>query len=212
LIRAISILIISIVFTPKVFATNEYWGIYQFKSDLYKDHFIFTEYVRRDKENYFKDKNLDLIRLSIGGKWKTWTYMLGLAHVDFENGAEELRFHQFLIKNIKFNNQTESLIRLALEERKFEDDSYLYLRGRARMQFNVPVYKQWGLAFYEEILLALNGSQKFSTGLNENRLGAGIRYKSSHFEVMLYKTLGYIKTLKGESEPNWIQLQTIYSF
>ena len=212
MIRAISLLLISLSLSSQVFATDEYWGIYQFKTDITAENFIFTEYVRRDRDKYFEDKNLDLVRISIGGKWNQWTYMLGLAHVDFAQGPEELRFHQFLIRSIKFDGNKESLIRLALEERKFENDENLYLRGRARMQLNVPVYRQWGFAFYDEILIALNGNNRFYTGLNENRLGAGVRYKAHNFEVMLYKTLGYIRTLKGETEPQWIQLQTIFSF
>ncbi len=86
------------------------------------------------------------------------------------------------------------------------------LRARARAQLNLPIYGSWGLAAYDEILIPLNGENKYFQGLNENRFGTGLRYKSEKLEVLLYHTQAFVKSLRTETYPQWIQLQTIYLF
>lgn len=205
-------LILQVVFISSAFASDEYWGIYQFKKEVSDSNFIFAEYVRRDYEGFFKERNLDLFRFSYGGKLDEWTYLLGAAYVDFETSSDERRIHQFFIKNTNHSPNISSSVRLGLEQRSFISDDELYWRGRLRGQLNLPLIYQIGFSLYDEMLFALNGPNKFHQGFNENRFGVGLRYKAETYEILIFQTYAKIKTLKTESSPQWLQLQTIFTF
>lgn len=210
--RAIKLILLFILISPFASATDEYWGIYQFKKDLNQSHFLFFEYVRRDQDQFFENKFLDLYRFSYAGKIKGWTYLIGGAYVDFAKTSDERRLHQFLINQFQLTQSLSSLVRFGFEERSFISDSNIYIRARARAQLNLPIYGSWGLAAYDEILIPLNGENKYFQGLNENRFGTGLRFKSEKLEVLLYHTQAFVKSLRTETYPQWIQLQTIYLF
>lgn len=193
-------------------AADEYWGIYQFKKDISDTHFLFAEYLRRDLSGYFEVKKFDLFRISYGGKINEWIYLVGAAYVDFSSFTDERRLHQFFIRNINHGQIASSIIRLGLEQRSFISDDELYWRGRVRGQLNVSLVSSFGVSFYDEMLFALNGVNKFYQGFNENRLGVGFRYKAKQIEVLIYHTYATVKTLKTELNQQWIQLQTIFNF
>jgi len=205
-------LFLQVAFASSVFASDEYWGIYQFKKEISGSNFIFAEYVRRDYDGFFIRRNLDLFRLSYGGKLNEWTYLLGAAYVDFETSSNERRLHQFLIKNTNYSPNISSSVRLGLEQRSFIFDDVLYWRGRIRGQLNLPLIYQVGFSLYDEMLFALNGTNKFYQGLNENRFGVGLRYKTETYEILIFQTYAKIKTLKAETNPQWLQLQSIFTF
>ncbi len=161
---------------------------------------------------YFDDNKLDLFRVSVGGKWRNWNYLVGGAYVDFAQTSDERRLHQYLIKSFHFENSISTSLRLGLEQRRFIEDDVLNFRGRLRGQLNSPLVSRFGIAAYDELFIALNGPNRFHQGLNENRLGFGLRYKSELFEVLLYRTFAYLKGLKSEANQNWIQLFTQFSF
>lgn len=211
--RAIKwVIVLQIALASSAFASDEYWGIYQFKAEISESNFIFTEYVRRDFSGLFKEKNLDLLRLSYGGKLGDWTYLIGAAYVNFELSTDERRLHQFFIKNTNHSHNISSSIRLGLEQRSFISDDELYWRARVRGQLNLPLLYWVGFSLYDEMLFALNGQNKFYQGLNENRFGVGFRYKAETYEILIFQTYAKLKTLKTESSPQWLQLQTIFTF
>lgn len=211
--RAIRLLLVSqIIFSSSVYASDEYWGIFQFKKDISNSNFIFTEFVRRDQEVYFNNKNLDLFRLSYGTKWNDWIYLIGGAYVDFNSSSDERRLHQFLIKNTNHSSNISTSIRLGLEQRSFISDDLLYWRARIRGQVNLPFINPVGFSVYNETLFALNGENRYHQGLNENRFGLGFRFKAETYEILLFQTYANLKTLKNESSPQWLQLQTIFTF
>lgn len=195
-----------------VFASDENWGIFQFRKRLDNGHQLFAEYVRRDRGNLFAGKFLDLYRLSWGGKIGNWVYLVGGAYVDFENSSDERRLHQFGIYNFNFENKVSGLVRIGLEQRSFISDGNIYLRSRNRIQLNLFPQFPFGLSGYDEVFYVPNGQDKFSTGFNENRLGLGFRHLINDLEIYIFHTTGYLKTLKSSDRFEWIQLQTIYSF
>jgi len=195
-----------------VFASDEHWGIFQFRKRLDNGHQLFAEYVRRDRGNLFSGKFLDLYRLSWGGKIGNWVYLVGGAYVDFENSSDERRLHQFGIYNFNFENKVSGLVRIGLEQRSFVSDDNVYLRSRNRTQLNLFPQFSFGLSGYDEIFYVPDGRNKFSTGFNENRLGIGFRYSINDLEIYIFHTTGYLKTLKSSDRFEWIQLQTIYTF
>lgn len=210
--HAIKLITALFLFLPLAHGREETWGIYQFKQELSKPHFLFMEYVRRDNGTFFEKRFLDLFRFSYGGKIHDWTYLVGASYVDFETSSDERRIHQFLTNQYLIGTSMQLLVRLGLEERSFINDDTLYLRGRLRAQLNIPVTEHFGFATYNEGLAAFNGDKKYYQGFNENRFGLGLRFKTSHFELLMYQTFAELKTLKSTSHPQWFQLQTIYQF
>lgn len=206
------LLFLPLILSSAANAAEEYWGIYQFRNDLSSSHFLFSEYVRRDTNTFFGTNNLDLVRFSIGGKVEGWTYLVGGAYVNFATSDDERRLHQFFIRSFNLSQYITAPIRLGLEQRSFISNENLYFRARLRGQVNFPVWSAFGFAAYDEMLLALNGANRFYQGLNENRLGFGIRLKFESVEALLFHTQAQVKTLRSETHPQWIQLQTIIQF
>lgn len=212
--RAIKILFILGVFliTSNSFAYDEEWGIFQFRKKLEGDNQIFAEYVRRDYSKLFDQRNFDMIRLSWGGRVGQWGYLVGASYLDFERGNDERRLHQFFTYNTRFENAAAIFVRLGLEQRNFITDENLYWRQRTRVQVNFLPQYVFGVAAYNEAFYAFNGYKKFAVGLNENRHGWGLRYNQGPFDVYLYHVFAELTTLKSKTQPQWLQLQTVYTF
>lgn len=193
-------------------AQDEYWGIYQFKKNINKEHFVFTEYVRRDKNALFDKKNLELARLSWAGQLNSWNYLIGASYVDFNSANDERRLHQFLLRNFNLNESINSTIRTGFEQRSFINDDQIYLRFRLRAQINYQTSTLLGLSAYDEMLFSLNGEERFYQGFNENRLGLGFHFKISSVNFYIFQTFATLKNLTSETNPRWLQLQTIFNF
>jgi hypothetical protein len=207
-----TIFLCSFFLSSTSFARDEDWGIFQFRQRLDGGHQIFAEYVRRESVDPFSRKFLDLYRLSWGGRFGEWGYLVGGAYIDFDGSADERRLHQFGIYNFTSENQISGLVRIGLEERSFISDEHLYLRFRNRLQLNLFPQFAFGPSAYDEIFYVPEGHDKFSNGFNENRLGLGFRYFVGDFEIYVFHTTGYLKTLKSSDRFEWFQLQTVFSF
>lgn len=210
--RATKLFLLIITAFSYASAQDEYWGIYQFKKNISDDHFVFAEYVRRDKNTFFDAKNLELTRLSWAGKWKSWNYLIGASYVDFNSTNDERRLHQFFIRNFKMSDAINSSVRTGLEQRSFINDDLMYIRFRLRGQINFQTSSFFGLSAYDEMLFSINGGNRFYQGLNENRLGLGINFKFNAVDFYIYQTFATLKTLTVETNPRWLQLQTIFNF
>lgn len=195
-------------------ASDETWGIFQFRKKLDGGRQIFAEYVRRDRGDLFENRKLDLFRLSYGAKIEdsSWGYLLGVAYLDFETGGDERRLHQFAIYSRTFETLVGILGRFGFEQRQFNGDEGVYWRIRNRVQLNLLPQFSIGPSVYDEILYAVDGRSRFSTGFNENRLGVGLRYHLPNFELMIYHTSAHLKTLRRGDRVEWLQIQTVYSF
>lgn len=194
------------------YAQDEYWSINQLKKSLNNQTSIIAEYVRRDRNTFFENKNLELARLSIGGRLHSWNYLLGAAYLDFVTANDERRLHQYLLKNCQWTDRFNSMFRIGLEQRNFINDEYLYWRFRNRLQLNYSIAEYFGLSTYDEILFSLNGDKKFSLGFNENRLGIGFHLNVKNIDIYVYQTYAIIKTLSSDTKQNWLQIQTILNF
>lgn len=193
-------------------AADEYWEIIQVKKSLSGSNFLLVEYVERDFENFFQSKNLNLIRISYGGRIGAFKYLIGGAYVDFESSSDERRAHQFLLYNYNLASAADFFVRMGLEERSFISDDNLYLRGRLRIQVNpLPEYP-FGVALYDEIFYVPDGFNKFANGFNENRLGIGLRYITKPVELYVYHTEADLKGFRGLRHLRWIQLQAVFNF
>jgi hypothetical protein len=195
-------------------ASDEVWGIFQFRMKLQGSQQVFAEYVRRDRVGYFESRNLDLFRLSYGAKIEdsSWGYLVGGAFIDFETGGEEHRLHQFAVYNRTLENVAGVLGRFGFEQRQFTGEDSIYWRIRNRLQLNLLPQFAIGPSVYDEIIYAVDGRTRFAAGFNENRFGVGLRYHREDFEVLIYHTAAHLKTLRREDRVEWLQLQTIYSF
>jgi len=198
----------------QIYGGDESWGIFQFRKKLDGGHQIFAEYVRRDRGDLFSQKNLDLFRLSYGGKIEgsNWGYLVGAAFVDFETGGDERRLHQFGLYNRSFEGVVGVLGRFGFEQRQFNGDEGVYWRIRSRVQLNRLPQFAFGPAIYDEILYAVDGRTRFQTGFNENRFGLGVRFHTDDLEIILYHTAAHLKTLRRDDRVEWLQIQTVYSF
>jgi hypothetical protein len=198
----------------QVHARDESWSIFQFRKKLDGGHQVFAEYVRRDRGDLFTNKNLDLFRISYGGKIEgsQWGHLVGAAFVDFETGGDERRLHQFALYNRSFDGVVGILGRFGFEQRQFNGDEGVYWRIRNRVQLNWLPQFTFGPSIYDEILYAVDGRMRFQTGFNENRFGLGVRFHTDDLEVLLYHTAAHLKTLRRDDRVEWLQLQTVYSF
>lgn len=198
--------------SSQALARDEDFGIFQFRKKLENDNQIFMEYARRDRGELFQKRFLDIYRLSWGGKLGEWTYLLGGAYVDFETGVDEKRLHQFFIRTYAATSWLKGFGRIAFEERIFDDDGKIHLRGRFRGQANIVSEQALGLSIYDEAFYVADGQGRFVEGFNENRFGVGLRYEQPGLEVYLFHVTGYWQTLKSSDQFEWLQIQTVFSF
>lgn len=171
------------------------------------------EYVRRDY-NYLLSPRpfLGLVRGSYGHiLGQGWQYLIGAAYLNFAEQSNEIRLHQNLIHIQKATSANIQIVqRLSLEQRKFEADQDWIMRLRYRIMANPWMQYPIGLSLYNEAFYVLTGATRFPSGINENRLGVGLRYTpnpKTHF--FLYKTDAYLQTLKTRLNFDWWQFQIL---
>lgn len=198
----------------RVMASDETWGIFQFRKRIDGGKQIFAEYVRRDRGALFQNPNIDLFRVSYGAKFEdqSWGYLFGIAYVDFETGSIEKRSHQFVVYNRTFENLASVAGRFGFEQRQFNDDESIYWRVRSRLQLNFAPHWIVGPSMYDEVFYVLDGKSRFASGFNENRFGVGLRYHSENLELMVFHTAAQLKSIRRDDRVEWLQLQTVFSF
>lgn len=198
----------------KAQSIDEQWLIAQAQWNR-TDHSIYMlEYVRRDYDQLLGHRPfLGLVRGSFGqALGQGWQYLLGAAYLNFAEQSNEFRLHQNLIHIQKIQSANTQIVqRLSLEQRKFESDQEWMMRLRYRIMANPLMHYPLGLSLYNEGFYVLKGGSRFPTGINENRLGVGIRYTpNTHTHLFLYKTDAYLQTLKTRLNFDWWQLQVLF--
>lgn len=194
-----------------VLAENEYWKVFQVKINTPSAKSLNFEFVNRDFYPT-NDNNLRLIRLMYGGDLGSFKFLIGGALADSKSSADERRLQQYLTHTTKHDSYYSLFLRLGIEERFFNNDPNLYFRFRFKAQINPLFKREFGPSFYNETFFIPEGYKKFANQLNENRLGIGVRYNIKPFEIYLYQTFVYIKTIQEERILNWLQLQLILNF
>lgn len=205
---------------PKVvWSYDETWGIFQFRfSGLPQKGQILAEYVRRDRgdiQDFYGRRFIDLARVSYRIPIQDRVgILIGMAHIDFEQGSSENRLHQFLIANQRFGTAVDFFARVGFEQRLFEGSGErLTHRFRARAQLNPDPRRSFGAAIYNEAFFVPDGGTRFRSGWNENRFGVGLRYLTSGIELYLYHTTAlWLRPRRDWDRQEWVQLQIILGF
>jgi len=210
-LRSIAFFWILITARP-VLAYDEHWLIFQTIGSLSNTEQVNFDYVRRDFSYNHLQKNLELYRFSYGIQKKEWLFIMGGAYLDLSNGSTERRLLQMAARDFNFNSFIKGTLRLGLEERLFNSDSQLYFRLRARILIDFFAQSHFGPTIYNEFFLIPYGRNRFSTTLNENRLGMGFRYQWEVIQLLIFHTLSYQNNPQQTAHPDWFQLQVIYHF
>lgn len=171
------------------------------------------EYVRRDYNYLLSNRPfLGLVRGSYGHVLgQGWQYLVGAAYLDFAEQSNEFRLHQNLIHIQKTKTANTQIVqRFSLEQRKFEADQDWMMRFRYRIMANPLMQYPIGLSLYNEAFYVFKGATRFPSGINENRLGVGIRYTPNpRTHLFLYKTDAYLQTLRTRLNFDWWQFQIL---
>ena len=205
--------------SPAAIAYDETWGIFQVRfSGLPNGGQVLAEAIRRDRgniEDFYGRQFVQLLRLSYRFRIdEDVGLMLGLAHVDFEQGADENRLHQFLVTHSRLDSLVDVLTRVGFEQRIFEGGGDpITHRFRARLQLNPLPEMKLGAALYNESLYVPDGGKRFRAGWNENRFGVGLRLITQRVELYLYHTTAvWLRPRRDWDRLEWLQLQAAFNF
>ena len=211
--KKLILFLLSLLFlAPTAAAYEEIWGTLSLRHAINEEQQVIGELRRRDSENLlFAGKSSDIFRLSLSTKFDGFTYLVGAGYADFENNpSHEIRLYQFVFLKLLDNSQTSLVARVGSEHRDFSSDTNVYHRLRFKLQLNPFPQHKFGAAIYNEAFFALNGGERFSRGMNENRTGFGLRYTLETFEVYAYHTLTYLKFPNLTAHQEWLQFQFIF--
>lgn len=193
-------------------AVNQQWLSFQAERQLSADHSLLINYQRRDVGDLFQRRLLNVYRFHLTKNIGDWRIIFGGAYFDQESGTSERRLHQYVVKKVRLLGETLGFFRLGLEERHFNSDHFLYLRLRARALVRFLNQKPIGPVLYNETFYIPKAQTRFSSALNENRSGIGLRYSLPSARFLLFHAYTYSKLPTETRHEQWWQFYINFSF
>lgn len=193
---------------------EEYWSSLQTRSHFNQGKNLLNfEYMERFNNGYWQDRFLTIFRLAVGGSLSDGlSYQLAVGSFNFSRQLNEKRLQQFLNYYWPANKWLDVFLRSGVEQRRFDQDPRLYFRTRQRATINFLPKLIIAPSFYNETFIVPRGGQRFWSGINENRLGSGLRITHRDIEIYLYKVSTEFRSLESKRHISAVQLFLLLNF